>query len=152
MNLKFTKLDLGKEQDVEFVARIHCEAPGEWVADHSFTEESVKQTIERLKNIEKVHQAFLTRNADNKIVGFHWVQLESRPETTVGHVLSLWVHPDYRKKGVATRLKTQAESWMRSKGVSEVRTQVYLENQKMMALNNKLGFETVMVGMSKKLV
>lgn len=52
---------------------------------------------------------------------------------------------------MTTRLKELVEAWLRSLGASEVRTQVYVENNKMLALNEKLGYKVILVGMAKKL-
>lgn len=149
--LKYETLDLNSDKDVAEVAKIHCEAPGEWVASHSYSEESVTRAVENLRGLKRSCYVVLARNPDNEIVGLHWVQLEVRPEAKFGNVISLWVHPKYRQKGVATHLKELAESWLRNNGASEARTQVYVDNGKMVALNEKLGYKVVLVGMSKSL-
>lgn len=149
--LNYEQLDPSNDQDVREVARRHCEAPGEWVADHACSEAAVLGTIDTLRDPECCHCVALARCPRNGIVGFHWVQLEIRLDNRLGNALSLWVHPEWRRQGIATHLKTLAERWLRSKDVSEIRTEVYLNNRNMQALNKKLGYETVLVGMSKRL-
>lgn len=149
--LKYDNLDLRSDQDIAEVARIHCEAPGEWAVDHSYSADSVLRTIKNLRSSGQSHYVVLARNLKNEIVGLHWVQLEDQSEVRLGNVLSLWVHSKYRQQGVATRLKELAECWLRSSGASEIRTKVYVENTKMIALNKKLGYRVVLFGMSKDL-
>lgn len=93
----------------------------------------------------------LARSQKNKLVGMHWVKVEDRSDKKFGNVVSLWVHKGYRRQGVATRLKELVEAWLRSQGASEVRTHVYVVNNKMLALNEKLGYKVILVGMAKKL-
>ncbi|MFC3851720.1 GNAT family N-acetyltransferase [Salinispirillum marinum] len=133
------------------VAKVHCDVPREWLAEHRYSAESIHQTIEKLRSPACRNYVILAKNSSNAIVGLHWVQIAEKSEPLHGNVLSLWVHPQFRQRGVATRLKTSAESWLSSNGVSEVRTQVYVANTKMMALNQKLGYQVTMVGMAKKL-
>ncbi|GGD62791.1 GNAT family N-acetyltransferase [Lacimicrobium alkaliphilum] len=149
--LKYQDLDLHNDQDVAEVAKIHCEAPGEWVPDHSYADDSVARAVENLRSSKHCSYVVLARRTDDRIVGMHWVQIEARSEAKFGNIFSLWVHPKYRQQGVATRLKELAEFWLRSNEVSEIRTNVYLENRRMMALNEKLGYKVVLVGMSKQL-
>lgn len=149
--LKYENLDLRNDQDVARVAKIHCEAPGEWMTGHSYSADAVSRAVENLRSPEHSSYVVLAWSPENEIVGLHWVQLEDRSEVRLGNIFSLWVHAKYRQRGIATRLKELGEAWLRSNGVSEVRTQVYLENSKMLALNKKLGYKVVLMGMSKHL-
>lgn len=149
--LKFENLDLNNDEDVLAVATIHCGAPGEWVSGHSYSDDCVDRAVENMRNSVHSCHVVLARNPNHELVGLHWVQLEVRSDQKFGNVVSLWVHPGFRRQGVGTRLKELAESWLRSNGASEIRTQVYVENSKMMALNEKLGYKTVLLGMSKSL-
>lgn len=54
-------------------------------------------------------------------------------------------------QGVATRLKSQGEAWCLERGITELRTNVYTVNETMVALNRRLGFDVVMLGMVKTL-
>lgn len=149
--LKYENLDPDCDQDVADVAKIHCETPREWMADHAYSAESVNRAIRNLRDPEQRNYVVLARNPQGEIVGLHWVQLEVKSEARLGNVCSLWVLPKYRQQGIATRLKELAESWLRSNGATEVRTMVYIGNERMIGLNKKLGYEVVRVGMSKSL-
>lgn len=149
--LKFENLDLNNDEDVLAVAKVHCAAPGEWNSDHSYSEECVARALDDLRNSVHGCHVVLVRSQENELVGMHWVKLEARSDRTFGNVVSLWVHRDHRRQGVATRLKELVEIWLRSNGASEIRTHVYMENSKMLALNQKLGYKAVLVGMAKDL-
>ncbi|WP_339899552.1 GNAT family N-acetyltransferase [uncultured Gilvimarinus sp.] len=147
----FDILDLKNDEDVLEAATLHCGVPGEWNSDHSYSEESVVRAVEDLQNSVHACYVVLARNEKNKLVGMHWVKLESRCDEKFGNVASLWVHPNYRRQGVATQLKELAETWLRDHGATEIRTQVYMENRKMRALNEKLGYKVKLVGMAKSI-
>lgn len=149
--IKYDTLNTRKDHDVAEVARIHCAAPSEWVDDHFYSEESLSRAIAKLRNPGNRNHVLLARNPEDEIVGLHWVQLEVTPEAKLGSVFSLWVCPRYRVQGVATHLKKLAEAWLINNGAREVRTMVYVDNSKMIALNKKLGYRVVRVGMSKRL-
>jgi ribosomal protein S18 acetylase RimI-like enzyme len=61
-------------------------------------------------------------------------------------VFQLWVHPDYRRQGLGTRLKQQLEIEARQRGVSMIYTHTRQCNQHVIALNKKLGYQEVRRG------
>lgn len=66
-------------------------------------------------------------------------------------ILSLYVTDDYRRKGVATKLKLLLEQWCRFEGIKTIHTTVHYDNYKMIELNQKLGYTPGMVNMTKTL-
>ncbi|WP_049722973.1 GNAT family N-acetyltransferase [Gilvimarinus polysaccharolyticus] len=149
--LNYGILDINNDRDITVVADMHCRAPEEWMSGHLYTEKLVVRTVEKIRNSKEKCYVAIARNEENTIVGMHWIQLEVRDEEKFGNIFSLWVNPKYRQLGVATHLKGMAESWLRSKGASEIRSHVFLENKKMMVLNEKLGYKPVLLGMSKSI-
>ncbi len=61
-------------------------------------------------------------------------------------VLQLWVHRDYRRKGLATKLKTRLEEESLARGVGTMYTHTEEENAHVIALNLKLGYIEVRRG------
>lgn len=150
IELKYENLDFSNSDDVTQVAKIHCDTPREWVANHSYSADAINKVIEKLRSPDHIHHVVVAREpVSDRITGVHWVQLEISPESRIGHIHSLWVHPEFRQRGVATHLKEMVEDWLRQNEASEIRTQVHVENAKMISLNKKLGYNMVRIGMSK---
>jgi ribosomal-protein-alanine N-acetyltransferase len=60
-----------------------------------------------------------------------------------GKVVSIGVHPDWRKKGVARELMKVAEDWFADSGASEVDLEVGVQNREALNLYSTLGYEVV---------
>lgn len=58
-----------------------------------------------------------------------------------GYVLSVYVEPEYRRRGVLSALVRQAETWCASQGVVEIRLHCAVENSDGNAAWQALGFE-----------
>jgi ribosomal-protein-alanine N-acetyltransferase len=62
-----------------------------------------------------------------------------------GKVVSIGVHPDWRKKGVARDLMKVAEEWFVDSGAAEVDLEVGISNREALNLYATLGYEVVKV-------
>jgi RimJ/RimL family protein N-acetyltransferase len=58
-----------------------------------------------------------------------------------GRIVTLWVHPDNRSKGLAKALKEQGIAWARAEGIKTIYTSVHPNNKRMLAINEKSGFK-----------
>ncbi len=61
-------------------------------------------------------------------------------------VFQLWVHRDYRRRGLATKLKTRLEEASLARGIGTMYTHTEEENAHVLALNLKLGYFEVRRG------
>ena len=61
-------------------------------------------------------------------------------------VFNLWVHPDYRRRGLATRLKQGIEAEAVRRGMSMMYTHTESANPHVVELNLKLGYQVVRIG------
>ena len=50
------------------------------------------------------------------------------------------VHPNYRKRGLATAVKVQMLTVARARGIERLHTENHADNAPMLAVNRKLGF------------
>jgi ribosomal protein S18 acetylase RimI-like enzyme len=82
------------------------------------------------------------------VIRLNMMTIDQRPAC---HVRALWVHPDHRGRGVATRLKELAETWARAKGATFMDTNVRVTNERMIALNTKMGYEVARMNFRKRL-
>ena len=96
-------------------------------------------------------KAFLVAEHNNKVVGYVMTRVErsigyvSRffPKK-VGHVVSIAVLPEFRRRGIATALMKEAIKRLKEiYGVKEVYLEVRISNEPAIKLYEKLGFQKV---------
>jgi RimJ/RimL family protein N-acetyltransferase len=81
---------------------------------------------------------------EGKLIGFHIAHVISSGS---GRIVTLWVHPDHRSKGLAKTLKEQGIAWARASGIKKIYTSVNPNNKRMLAINEKNGFKVTAVEM-----
>jgi ribosomal protein S18 acetylase RimI-like enzyme len=79
---------------------------------------------------------FLVAEADSEVVGTTIVNSRGK----VGYISAVMVHPDYRRKGVATRLMKNAIEYVQKKRMSRAVLHVESTNTPAISLYTKLGF------------
>jgi ribosomal-protein-alanine N-acetyltransferase len=84
----------------------------------------------------------LEAKADKEIAGFIIAQVEYE-DKEFGHIITLNVAPNYRKKGVATKLLGEVEGFLKRRGVGECRLEVREDNHAAIKLYHKLGYQTI---------
>ncbi len=72
-------------------------------------------------------------------------------EWPVGHIDSLYVHPDRRRKGVAMALVRHAEAFFKGKGVNILQLEVTANNAVARSLYDRIDFVTTRLSMEKRL-
>ena len=152
IDIRFSGLNFSNQDEIRRVARVHVEAPLDWIEGYHVSEEAVEQTYKVLGESEdnpKTH-VIVARDKDERLVGFHWISIVLDDEDS-GRIESLWVDENYRRKGIATKLKVLGEIWMKENGAIQVLTTVFYVNKKMIDLNIKEGFTPGQVQMTKRL-
>jgi ribosomal protein S18 acetylase RimI-like enzyme len=67
------------------------------------------------------------------------------------HIFLLYVIPEYRHQGIAKQLITQAETWAKKRGDTQIGLQVFQENIPALKLYQKVGYQTQSLTMVKYL-
>ena len=67
------------------------------------------------------------------------------------YVLLLYVDPAHRRRGLATALLDQAETWARQRGDRQIGLQVFPDNAAAMALYRQRGYDTASLWLAKSL-
>ncbi|NJM46247.1 MAG: GNAT family N-acetyltransferase [Alkalinema sp. RU_4_3] len=67
------------------------------------------------------------------------------------HIFLLYVEPDHRRRGLATKLMAAAEAWARARGDRQLGLQVFLVNGGAIALYESLGFGVQSISMVKEI-
>jgi ribosomal protein S18 acetylase RimI-like enzyme len=82
------------------------------------------------------------------VIHLERMTIDKRPAC---HIQGLWVHPNYRGHGVAKRLKELGEEWGKKMGSEFMDSNVRVENEKMIKLNEQLGYEVARLNFRKRL-
>jgi ribosomal-protein-alanine N-acetyltransferase len=85
----------------------------------------------------------LVAKINGKIVGFIIGMIHLERNFLVGHILTLDVLPQYRRRGVAKSLLQEIEKIFREKGVKSCRLEVREDNIAALRLYRKLGYKEV---------
>lgn len=117
------------------------------------SEDSIKQAV--TSEIDNEHGLFLVIEDEDTIIGFGFGTVEENNhmvfETlTYGMLQHIWIHQDYRRRGLASELKEQLFDWFRQNDCSYVRLRV-LDTNPAKQLYAKWGFEIVLDSMVKVL-
>ncbi len=80
-------------------------------------------------------------NAD--IAGFIIAQIDMEDSAEFGHIITLNIPSNFRKKGVATKLLQEIQELLKQRGISECRLEVREDNHPAIKLYQKLGYQTI---------
>ena len=99
---------------------------------------------------EKFPNTFIVAVIEDDIVGYIMCRMETGFSelgkwnvTKKGHVVSIAVLPEYRKRGIGTALMFEAMKEMRNYGMKECYLEVRVSNQIAKNLYRKIGFKEV---------
>ncbi|QOR36836.1 GNAT family N-acetyltransferase [Clostridium sp. 'deep sea'] len=151
MNYRKIEVNENEAPILTQIAKWHNFTPKQWMPKYKPTNDDIEATITQINKTAK-EDLFIAIAEDNQqqIQGFIWAYKQDKPQDSV-MILSLYVTTQYRKCGVATKLKTLLEEWCKQKAVKSIQTTVHYTNNKMIELNKKLGYAPGMVYMTKKI-
>ncbi len=95
-----------------------------------------------MKNLLKYADIYYVAEMDNKIVGYIIARKEAY---NMGHIISIAVHPDYRKMGIGEKMLQKVEKELKEMGCYRVYLEVRISNQPAISLYKKLGYLTFKV-------
>ncbi len=105
---------------------------------------------EWLKNGEEKYHCLGVFSGGSMIANHYLVRKQIDGQSAC-HIHGLWVHPDFRKRGIARRLKEMGEDWARKKECRFMDTNVRVENLPMIGLNESVGYEIARLNFRKNL-
>ncbi len=127
-------------KELQFIAEIDSRIPLEFDTHFHWTEAHVQKRLADYK-ILKTTDFFQVAISDGKIVGFHIIKEAEYGSSTMGNVVTLWTDPNFRKQGIATKLKDLGTEWAKKRKVKFIQTAVHVNNKAMLDLNKKMNFE-----------
>lgn len=88
---------------------------------------------------------------DSEIVGSGYARIEdAKPynrHTQHAYLGFMFVSPQHRGKGVNGKIIEALKSWVMSKGITEMRLDVYYQNESAIKAYEKMGFQKLLVNM-----
>ncbi|WP_127124402.1 GNAT family N-acetyltransferase [Pseudoflavitalea rhizosphaerae] len=105
--------------------------------------------------IESENSELLVIEIDGRLVGCGYAQIRAAKSylkhKEYAHLGFMFVHPEFRGRGLNQQLIEGLKDWVRSKGLREVRLQVYTENIAAVKAYEKAGFKQIMTEMRYEL-
>jgi aminoglycoside 6'-N-acetyltransferase I len=116
------------------LARLHC--------DQSAAE--FERELAEFTRLPEPYTGFLAYTDDGEPIGMIDVRIrnyaEGAPEIRAAYVEDLWVEPEHRHRGVATRLLAAVEAWARDQGLTWLGSDARLDNPESHAWHRSAGF------------
>lgn len=97
------------------------------------------------------HLYVMQHGPDQQVVGMMWIGAQLRGEQRVAYVYDVFVAPEHRRQGHATKAFAAMEAQVRSMGLAGVALHVFGHNHQAHALYVKLGYLTTNINMFKPL-
>lgn len=149
--IAYRRVDLKNEKEINFIARADLQIPALFDKDFSTDDEAFQQELKRMEKLTDEDFFDVATNTNNEVIGFHIIKKTPYFDRFAGCIYTLWVSPDCRKKGIATELKKRGEVWAKKSTLDHIYTWVHVNNEKMLTLNNQLGYKTTHHKMIKKI-
>lgn len=127
---------------IDYIARHYEETISLW-ENYQVTDVSIAKRKEQIRKWISDDDVHLTVaiNHDGQPVGFNSLYIMTDYSgIKFGKIVILYVSPEYRNQGVARQLKIETETWLISKGISAVITEIDAKNERMLEINEKAGF------------
>jgi GNAT superfamily N-acetyltransferase len=154
MHSEFQYRNINKDNadELKFVAEQDSRIPLQYDPSFPWNEDSITGRLNYFSKEIKDDDFFEVAVLENKVVGFHVVKkVPYAQDIFAGTIITLWTHPEFRGKGIATNLKLRAETWAKSQKLTYLLTNVHVKNPGMFSINKKLGFEVVQYSLRKPL-
>lgn len=101
--------------------------------------------------IQSENVEVLVASIEDELVASSYIKIkEAKPyedHAFYGYIGFMYVKPNFRGRGISTRMIEELTSWARNKNLSEIRLEVYDENHSAIRAYEKAGFNRQMVEM-----
>lgn len=105
--------------------------------------------------IQSPDAILIVAEEDNEIVGSGYALIKKSEKDynnfeNYAYLGFMYVKPEYRGKGINKVITDELVGWSKSKGISEVRLDVYAQNESAIKAYEKAGFEPLLLTMRLK--
>ncbi len=115
---------------------ILCQIEQKCFDEEAFTRRQIAYLLTDYNTIALVAKVNL------EVTGFIIAQVEIS-EIEYGHIITLNVAPNYRRKKIASKLLDEVEVMLKQRGISECRLEVREDNSAAIKLYSKLGYRII---------
>jgi len=115
---------------------ILCQIEQKCFYEEAFTRRQIAYLLTDYNTIALVAKVNL------EVTGFIIAQVEIS-EIEYGHIITLNVAPNYRRKKIASKLLDEVEVMLKQRGISECRLEVREDNNAAIKLYSKLGYRII---------
>lgn len=152
MDITYRRVHLNDAIEMQEIAAIDATVPALFDNKFKVNEESISRSLQQLMKCTS-DDFFDVAVISEKIIAFHFMnQFKSTHGMMAANIQTIWVHPDFRKQGIAKELKDRGEKWAKEHKLDHISTFVHGKNSAMLALNEDLGYELVGYNLRKQLV
>jgi len=85
----------------------------------------------------------LVAKVNSELAGFIIAQIEIDENTMFGHIITINVPPNFRRRGVATKMIKEIEGILKQKGIGECHLEVREDNTAAIKLYQKRGYQKI---------
>jgi ribosomal protein S18 acetylase RimI-like enzyme len=133
----FNFKDLSVE-NLKYIAQIDNEIPLQYNPQSVSPKEVEAGLTERIKLYQELKSPNFAKAilANDKVIAFHVLECFQK-NPLAAKIITLWVHPNYRKMGLAKKLKTEGVNWAKENKMNFIQTGVHKANSHMLDINKK---------------
>ena len=143
-----------RKATIEDLEKLYQFEQGVIAAERSFDSTLKKEEI-HYYNLEEMikasHIEVLVAETENKIIGSGYARIEKAKDYLKHDVHAylgfMYVHPEYRGKGINKKIMEALKNWAHSQNVTELRLDVYFNNISAIKAYEKIGFSKHMIEM-----
>lgn len=156
MTIEFREINIEDFEEVKMLVITH-----EYSWRDSDPESFIARSDEKRNEVTKWYMRdFKKENSNNfgfvalegsVMVGSHLLEIWKIDGVRACHIHGLWVHENYRGRGIAHKLKKMGEDWAKKKNCVLMDSNVKVTNESMIALNKKMGYEIARFNFRKKI-
>ncbi|RME52343.1 GNAT family N-acetyltransferase [Candidatus Woesearchaeota archaeon] len=121
--------------------------------DKSFSKKGLATTLK--ETLADNNSIIIIARDSSVYIGFVSVQIGEAPPhakpTNIGLIRALYVRPEARRSGVATKLIEKAHRWAKEHGATRVSVSVNAQNTQALSFYKKSGYHPRLVVLSKEL-
>ena len=111
-----------------------CEIENQCFSQEAFTKRQLAYLLTDYNTIG------LVAKVNSDVAGFIISQVEIEKDTLYGHIVTVNVAPNYRRKGIATQMIKDTEKILRDKGIGESHLEVREDNSAALKLYQNSGY------------
>lgn len=104
MKVKYRRIDFNNPDELNFIAKVDVGIPALFDNDFSTDDEAIEKMRKALGKFTPEDFCEVGINYKNEIVAYHIIKKTPYFNRFAGSIYTLWVSPEYRKRGVATEM------------------------------------------------